>query len=413
MVNAFYDQFCAEDIELVKEYLKNRYSIKRKKKKLSIVYDIFHECDLACVGCGTNARYCRSKRLDITKPSLKQIAYVFDKIKEYTDKEEMLAFVNIGGGEPFLRNDIIEVLKSATEHFGVAGVGVDTNGSLDESFELITEAMNYSSYVGISINGLEDYHNWWAGNKNINAFQRSFNTIERLCKEGEHASNKLEVTSVASNRNLKDIPILIHKLADVGVKNYSIHRAMPVGRMFRHPELLPSNIEYFKLLVDIIRAGRDVNMNVHFHHSIESIHETLLLGLETYVPDKAGNPDIGSSVGIEPEGHLVFDPWCTSGMWKKLCSPGCIYDDDLRFENMLSSEGSVFDITQTYTARHLRCNGCPKPCSGGSRVVAAACKLIGLNEKEADLSDLLGAMSSVDPACPLYIKEQEDDDDDF
>ena len=413
MREEFYSKFSAEDIELVREYLKDRYEVKRKRKKLGVVYDILHDCDLACIGCGTNAHYSGSKRLEVTKPSLKQIIYVFDKIKDYADAEGIPVFINIGGGEPFLRKDIIDVLKSAAEHFGVSGVGVDTNGTLDESFELIAEAMNYSSYVGISVNGCEEYHNWWAGNKHINAFQRSMDTIKRLCQLGDFTREKLEVTSVASSRNLEDIPALIHMLSDVGVRNYSIHRAMPVGRMFKHPELLPTNEQYFKLLIDIIKAGRGEKMGVHIHHSIESIHETLLLGLETYVPDKAGNPDIGSSIGIEPEGRLVFDPWCTSGMWKKLCSPGCIYDDKIRFENLLSSEGSVFDITQTYTARHLRCNGCAEHCSGGSRVVAAACKLVGLNEYEADMTDLLGAMSSIDPACPLYIENMEDEDDEF
>lgn len=55
---------------------------------------------------------------------------------------------------------------------------MDTNGTLDCSYELINQAMKYSSYIGISVNGLEDYHNWWAGNKRINPFQRSMDTIK-------------------------------------------------------------------------------------------------------------------------------------------------------------------------------------------------------------------------------------------
>ncbi len=413
MEDGFYSKFPNEDIELVRQYLKNRHDAKRKVNRLGVVYDILHACDLACIGCGTNAYYNGSTRLEVTSPSLQQINNVFDKIKRYADAKGIPTFINIGGGEPFLRKDIIDVLKSAADHFGIIGVGIDTNGTLDESYELIVEAMKYCSYVGISINGCEEYHNWWAGSRHINAFQRSMDTVKRLCKLGDSIQKKLEVTSVASSKNLNDIPILIRMLSALGVKNYSIHRAMPVGRMFKHPELLPSNEQYFKLLIDIIKAGQGVKMGVHFHHSIESIHETLLLGLETYVPDKAGNPDIGSSIGIEPEGHLVFDPWCTSGMWKKLSSPDCVYDNEIRFENLLSSEGSIFDITQTYTARHLRCNGCSEKCSGGSRVVAATTKLIGINEYEANISDLLGAMSAIDPACPLFIEKEESEDDEF
>ena len=407
----FYSQFSDSDVELVKNYLERRYVKKKSSKKFGIVYDILHQCDLNCIGCGTNALYTGSRRFSEVQPSFQQIQYVFSKVKTYADSIDIPVFINIGGGEPFLRDDILNILKSASEFFGVDGVGVDTNGTLDCSYELISQAMSYSSYVGISVNGLEEYHNWWAGNKRINPFQRSMDTVKRLCDAGGDMREKLEVTSVATNKNLNDIPQLIEILADVGVKNYSIHRAMPVGRMSRHKELLPKAEDYFELLIRVIKIANKTGMDVHIHHSIESIHETLLLGLSTYEEDKVGNPDMGSSIGIEPEGRLVFDPWCTSGMWT-LLSSGCIYDRSLRFENLLTDKGSVFDISKTYTAPHLRCNGCTKPCSGGSRIVAAATSLLDIDEKEAQLTDLLSAMTAIDPACPLY-EEEVDDDEEF
>lgn len=52
------------------------------------------------------------------------------------------------------------------------------------------------------------------------------------------------------------------------------------------------------------------------------------------------------------------------------------------------------------------------PCSGGSRIVSAASSLLDINEKDAQLTDLLSAMTAVDPACPLY-EEEEDDDEEF
>lgn len=409
--NEFYSQFNSSDVELVKSYLQKRYVKKKSSKKFGIVYDILHQCDLKCIGCGTNAMYIGQTRLDDVQPSFQQIQYVFSKVKTYADSINIPVFINIGGGEPFLRKDILDILKSASEFFGEDGVGVDTNGTLDCSYELINQAMKYSSYVGISVNGLEDYHNWWAGNTRINPFQRSMDTIKRLCDSGDYQREKLEVTSVATNRNLRDIPKLIEMLSDIGVKNYSIHRAMPVGRMSRHKELLPTAKEYFELLVSVIKAADRTGMGVHIHHSIESIHETLMLGLSTYEEDKVGNPDMGSSIGIEPEGRLVFDPWCTSGMWT-LLSSGCIYDNNLKFEELLTDKGSVFDISKTYTAPHLRCNGCPMPCSGGSRIVSAASSLLDITEKDAQLTDLLSAMMATDPACPLY-KEEDDDDEEF
>ena len=49
------------------------------------------------------------------------------------------------------------------------------------------------------------------------------------------------------------------------------------------------------------------------------------------------------------------------------------------------------------------------PCSGGSRIVSAANSLLDVTEKDVQLSDLLSAMIAMDPACPFY-KEEEDDE---
>ncbi len=155
------------------------------KSSRSFFEAILHRCDLACIGCGTNAKYVNSLCVSDPNPTLEEIEKVFKKIKLYQEKTEKSVFINIGGGEPFLRFDIFDVLKMASEYFSPSSIGVDTNGSLPNSFELISKAMPYVSYVGISINGLEDYHNWWAGNSKINAFKNSTSVARMLCENFE------------------------------------------------------------------------------------------------------------------------------------------------------------------------------------------------------------------------------------
>ena len=402
---SFYSALSTRQLDMLKDHLQSRFEFRKNKREFGIVFDILHQCDLNCRGCGTDATYTYEKSVNIEMPSINEIKKVYQNIKEYADLKKIPVFINIGGGEPFLRRDILDVLREASEFFGVLGVGVDTNGTLDNSFELISEALNYVSYVGISINGLEEYHNWWAGNNRINAFERSFNLVERLCSDSTTA-RKIEVTSVASTKNIDQLPDLMDKLAYIGVVNYSIHRAMPIGRMAQHSELIPDANDYLYLLMAIIERSKSNGLKVHLHHSIESIHATLLLGLRTYVPDKIGDPDAGSSLGIEPEGHLVFDPWCTTGLWKALRS-GNIYEDATNFVKMLEGEGSgtVFDLARIYTAPHLRCHGCCYDCSGGSRIAAAANVLNAVGADEITESRILDAMTAIDPACPLFVKE--------
>jgi MoaA/NifB/PqqE/SkfB family radical SAM enzyme len=397
-----YSGISEEQLDMLKAHLKSRFEFRNSKREFGIVFDILHQCDLKCRGCGTNASFTYEKSLDVVTPTITDIKKAFVKIKDYADEIRVPVFVNIGGGEPFLRKDIIEILKSASEHFGISGVGVDTNGTLENSFDLISEALPHVSYVGISINGLEEYHNWWAGNRNFNAFQRSLGVVEQLCNNAEYV-DKIEVTSVASKRNIAEIPDLMDMLQLKGVKNYSLHRAMAIGRMAHYPEIIPDAHDYLKLLLAIIERSKTNRLAVHLHHSIESIHATLLLGLNTYVPDKIGNPDAGSSLGIEPEGHLVFDPWCTTGIWKSLSS-GNIFDDAIDLKSAIegTGNGTVFDLAKTYTAPHLRCEGCEYECSGGSRIAAAANALNNINHSEITDLHILDAMTKIDPACPLY-----------
>ena len=176
--------------------------------------------------------------------------------------------------------------------------------------------------------------------------------------------------------------------------------------MARIMDLIPTAEEYLELLIALIEAGDKYNVNVHLHHSIESMHATLLLGLETYAPDKVGNPDMSSSIGIEPNGAVVFDPWCTTGIWKSITG-GNLYDSEVNLFDILDvPNGSILDLAKIYTAPHLRCNGCPQKCSGGSRIAAAANKLKSLNENNITDTDIFDAMTAVDPACPLYKEDK-------
>jgi hypothetical protein len=129
------------------------------------------------------------------------------------------------------------------------------------------------------------------------------------------------------------------------------------------------------------------------------------MGIKTYMDDKVGSPDAGSSLGIEPEGQLVFDPWCMTGIWKNL-SGGNIFSNDMNLQDVLDGEtDTILSLARIYTAPHLRCKGCKQCCSGGSRIVAAASTLSKIPPNAVTDSHILDAMTSIDPACPLYKNE--------
>lgn len=404
-VTSFYSQLTAVEKEKLCTYLRRRFDHQRASNRIGVVFDVLHNCILRCVGCGTNASYQATESAVSCAPSLKEIEAVFHKIDTYASETGKRVFINIGGGEPFLRADILEILEMAASFFGKENVGVDTNAVLSNAYDLLLKAMPYLSYVGVSINGLRDYHNWWANCGDYDAFSRSLHSVSELCKIDEF-QRKIEVTSVATKRNLHELPQLIELLASYDVRNYSIHRAIPVGRMARHLDLLPNASDYLRLFVDSLVVSEKTGVNFHIHHSIEAIHAALLLGIDTYLYDHIGNPDALSSIGIDPECSIVFDPWCTTGRWKTL-SAGNLLRNPKSLNEMISAPESVFQKTATATSFENKCNGCAEHCSGGSRIVAATSSLSRSACVEFTDLDLYTAMKAIDPACPLYCEKVE------
>jgi MoaA/NifB/PqqE/SkfB family radical SAM enzyme len=260
------------------------------------------------------------------------------------------------------------------------------------------------SYIGVSVDGLEEYHNWWRGsskiNNLINSFDHTIATIKAVLAMPK-ARESLEVSTVATKRNLTQIPHLVRYLHDIGVEQYSVHRTMQVGRFSRKPELVPTPEDYLRLLTAIVETKEELGMDVHLHHSIESVYATLLLGHDTYVKNKLGNPDKRSSVGIDPKGGVYFDPWCMVPPWDQL-NGGSLLENEASLESIFSQ--GILAIAQEYCRPEVRCHGCTQPCSGGSRIAAAAAFIEqdqSLRPEDVTESHILAGMAEVDPACPL------------
>ena len=396
-----YDFLSDDQISILERHLQSRFANNYRNEKFNVVFDLLHQCDINCVGCGTNA-ICIKGIQKIENPELtfEDIEKILLKIRCYADKTNKEVFINFGGGEPFLRNDIIQILKRAYELFCANGVGIDTNASLIDSYELISQATPYVSYIGVSINGLHDYHNWWANNHIFDAYKRATGVVQRLCKVPELVS-KLEVTTVATTRNIESIPALMEELSEMGVKNYSVHRAIPVGRMEKQKmNLIPSWKQYLFLLLRMIETAKKTGMNAHLHHSIEAIHGALMCGIDTLAEQKLLDKNHRSSIGIEPDGELTIDPWCTVGYWKTL-SLGNILCDSKTIEELFAENQEKITAIQKCYAVDYRCGGCNERCSGGNRIVAAATSLEEM-KKDYNIETIYQAFSEKDPACPIY-----------
>jgi len=388
----------------IERHLTERSSAPSDRDGIGVVFDVTRWCNMSCRGCAVNALLCQDL---IAVPDLglstAEIVQILKKLHDFTATLGGSSFfLNFGGGEPFLRPDFMEILEEACLLFGRDRLGVDTNGSL-LSRNTLRRLGGLVSYIGVSVDGPAEYHNWWRRGIAMSAHTTPYDAaMAALEAAGEYAETHaaLEVSTVATRHNLELIGSFIGDLRCLGIQRYSVHRPMPVGRFAAIEQLVPSTSDFLVLLGVLADASADGRIRAHLHHSLESVFAAVFLGAETYAGKVLGAPDKRSSIGIDPAGRVHFDPWCVVPPWDELGGPSLL-DEGVTLDQ-LSDEGAL-SLAQDYCDPSVRCLGCPHDCSGGSRIAAAASYLNRscIPQQEATLTQLLHGMTQIDPLCPL------------
>ena len=142
-----------------------------KDKKPVIVWNMTRRCNLNCIHCYAKAG-AKQTELELTT---KQAKEMINDLARYG-----VPVLLFSGGEPLLREDLAELVKYATSK-GIRAV-VSTNGTLitrQKARELKEAGV---SYVGISIDGLEEVHDKFR--RVQGAFKNTMKGIENCQIEG-------------------------------------------------------------------------------------------------------------------------------------------------------------------------------------------------------------------------------------
>lgn len=332
---------------------------------LHVVFDLLPQCNLACRGCGIDARFIAEKAAVLDTPlSTQDVFFILDVIADEARRRNMDVKLDLGGGEPLLRHDIETIVCHAAELFGSQSVGIDTNATLPQAQHVLKALIPHLSYLGVSLNGPRLYHNWWTGVKEGDPFMLAFDVVQKLC-ESDEGARVVEVTSVATSKNCGDLPSLMEHLSKIGVQRYSVHRAACAGRMRSLWDLAPSLEQYLRLLVELLEVSGRTFQRVHMHHSLERLFTALLTVLssenskskacdslvQAWRTAYAGKPSAAPrsvTVGITPDGVLTGGAWQIDGCPTLQSS---ILHRDVPFAKQLDEI-----ILQVSAATHAACN---------------------------------------------------------
>lgn len=170
-----------------------------------ISWESTRRCDLNCLHCGSPSE---EVSLD-DELSLEEVVQAFTQIGQDFDMSQF-RHINITGGEPFIREDIFNILEKISKFPFYRNIDIQTNGVFiaDHPESLFLLKRYGVTGLGISIDGLKDIHD---------AFRRKKGSFEKAYKAAQiSVQNNFVVTIsvVAHAKNIEEIPELYRIVKD-------------------------------------------------------------------------------------------------------------------------------------------------------------------------------------------------------
>lgn len=168
---------------------------------------VTQRCNLSCVGCYSND----DGRNTIKDPSTNQLKRALSELAG-AGVEKLV----ISGGEPFLRNDLAELVSYAHIDCGIAHITVITNGTIANN-RLIDKLSSCVDSIAVSVDGYSAECLPYI--RREQRFTQLVETIKTIKGSGIQA----HIIPTVHSKNLDDIPHYIALANDLGVTlNFSI-----------------------------------------------------------------------------------------------------------------------------------------------------------------------------------------------
>ncbi|MDA3832927.1 MAG: 12,18-didecarboxysiroheme deacetylase [Spirochaetales bacterium] len=184
-----------------------------KDKRPVVVWNITRRCNLKCVHC-----YAHAKDLSFKNElSTKEGKVLLDDLSQFG-----VPVILFSGGEPTIRKDLPELAAYAVSK-GMRAV-ISTNGTLiSPEMARVLKGIGLS-YVGISVDGMEDINDRFRGVKG--AFKGALEGIKN-CKD---AGIKVGLRFTVNKFNADEIPKIFKLLEDMDIPRACFYHLVYAGR---------------------------------------------------------------------------------------------------------------------------------------------------------------------------------------
>lgn len=185
---------------------RKRIEILMREHPLQIIsWEATRRCNLRCFHCGSP-----SEDVDnADELTTDEIVDAFDEIAQDFDMSRF-RHINITGGEPFIRSDLLNVLRAISRWPFYRNIDIQTNGVfISDNPSVLKELRGVGvTGLGISIDGFEAAHDSLRGK------QGTWTKAVNAARLAVDAGYVVTVSFVAHSKNIHELPAFHHFVRD-------------------------------------------------------------------------------------------------------------------------------------------------------------------------------------------------------
>ncbi len=196
-----------------------------------IRWDITGKCNLKCRHCQASLYYENERKKGNQDLSLDEVKIVIDKIKMSGVKK-----IGILGGEPMMRNDLIEILKYMNK--ADLKISLNTNLTLLDKFD-VNEIIDLCEAIYVSIDGTNEHeHDLLRGN---GVLKKTLNNLEKVI--AIKGSKPVNISYVLNKYNYKSSDKLYNMVSKLGIDTCFVDVVHKVGNADKYWDDIGLSIE--------------------------------------------------------------------------------------------------------------------------------------------------------------------------
>ncbi|MEZ4225765.1 MAG: radical SAM protein [Polyangiaceae bacterium] len=275
--------------------------IDQQWRPIYAVWEVTLACDLACRHCGSRAGHARPDELSTEEclDLVRQMAAM--DVKEIT----------IIGGEAYLRDDWVEIVREIRKHGMQATMTTGGRGITRERARQAAEAGLQT--VSVSVDGTEATHDRLRGVKG--SYRSALDALKFLQEAGVRVSANTQINRLS----IPEMPHVLETIAAAGAHSWQIQITVAMGRAADEPDVLlqPYDLlDLFPMLAELKKRCDEVGVRMWPGNNIGYFgpYESILRG--TMPRGHMASCGAGrSTLGIEADGSIKGCPSLPTNAW--------------------------------------------------------------------------------------------------